>query len=299
MALKAWVVEIDARRIRKPRAGPWDLSLPRSPTAFLARVAATLLLASFGGALGATRAFALDQGDDVSRLFSFGGACVSCELSGRKLPDAHFVGANFSSAMMVASDLRGAWFVGANFSKANLARADLRGANLLGTDFLGTDFTDANLAGIRGHGADFNGANLTRTSLENASLLGSDLTHVTAHDAIFNGAALFGANLSNGHFERASFKGASLIAANLNGSTFAGADFTGANLTHADLAGADLSAAKGLTQAQIDQACSANGATRLPPGLSARSCHSTGPNVLILHATHGSGPHFIAEDSGF
>ena len=203
--------------------------MPRSPTAFLARIAATLLLASFGGALGATRAFALDQGDDVSRLFSFGGACVSCELSGRKLPDAHFVGANFSSAMMVASDLRGAWFVGANFSKANLARADLRGANLLGTNFLGADFTDANLAGIRGHGA----------------------------------------------------------------------DFTGANLTHADLAGADLSAAKGLTQAQIDQACSASGATRLPPGLSAKSCHSTGPNVLILHATHGGGPHIIGDDGGF
>src|ERR1700733_9583700 len=121
----------------------------------LTRFAAALLLACSGAALAVPQAWARTQGDDVSRLFSFGGACVSCELSGRKLPDAHFVGANFSGSVLVASNLEGAWFVGANFSRANLTRADLSGANLLGSNFVGADFTDANFSGIRGHGADF------------------------------------------------------------------------------------------------------------------------------------------------
>ena len=87
--------------------------MPRSPTAFLARIAAALVLATFGGAFTVTRALAADQGDDVSKLFSFGGACVACELSGRKLPEAHFVGANF----------RGATLTGVNFSGAEMDRA--------------------------------------------------------------------------------------------------------------------------------------------------------------------------------
>lgn len=278
----------------------WDhLPLFRSPLAFLSRIAATLILASVGGAFSATQAWALGQGDDVSRVFSFGGACVGCELSGRKMPAAHFLGANFSNATLVGSDLQGAWFFGANFSKANLTRADLHGASLFGSDFVGCDFTSANLTGVRGHGADFTGANLTRANLANANLLGAELVRVNAREALFVGASMFGANLSEGHFERASFKGAGLIAANLTGSFFAGADFTGANLAHANLAGADLSAVKGLSQAQIDEACSGAG-TRLPSGIVPKSCRSTGPNVIILHSTpHPGGPHPFIGDLGF
>jgi uncharacterized protein YjbI with pentapeptide repeats len=293
---------MDTRRtLPAPRFGT-RAALPRSPTAFLAQMAAAFVLATLGGAATVTRAWAVDQGDDVSRLFSFGGACVACELSGRKLPDAHFVGANFSGSVLVASNLEGAWFIGANFSKANLTRADLRGANLLGSNFVGADFTDAILAGVRGHGADFTGANLTRSSLANASLVGSQLGHVTGRDAVFTGAAMMAVNLSDGHFERASFRGANLFAANLNNSSFTGADFAGANLTEANLASADLSSAKGLTQSQIDLACAAP-TTRLPAGLVAKPCHGGAPSVVVLHASappHGAGaPHYIVDVSGF
>jgi uncharacterized protein YjbI with pentapeptide repeats len=270
--------------------------LPRSPTGFLTRIAVSLVMASFGGMAAATHAWALDQGDDVSRVFSFGGMCVSCELSGRKLPDARFMGANFSSASMVGSDLRGAWFFGTNFSKADLSRANLSGASLFGSDFVEVNFTDANLSGVKGHGANFTGANLTRTRFEAANLLGADLMRVNAHDSNFTGASLLGANLDEGHFDRALFRNANFFGASLASAAFPGADFTGAVLNHANLAGADLSSAKGLSQTQLDQACGST-TTRLPAGLVARQCHS-GPNVIVLHAAtpvHGSGPRYLVE----
>ena len=38
-----------------------------------------------------------NMGDkDVARMVSFGGACAKCELSGRKLAGAQFVGADFA-----------------------------------------------------------------------------------------------------------------------------------------------------------------------------------------------------------
>jgi uncharacterized protein YjbI with pentapeptide repeats len=279
-----------------PARRDWDRPpLLRSPAAFLARIAASLVLASFGGLLAATHAWALDQGDDVSRVFSFGGACVSCELSGRKLPEARFMGANFSSATLVGSDLRGAWFFGVNFSRADMARANLSGASLFGSDFVEVNFTDANLSGVKGHGANFTGANLTRTTFEGANLLGADLERVNGRDANFTGASMLGANLDEGHFDRASFKNANFFGASLGSAAFPGADFTGATLNHANLAGADLSTAKGLTQAQIDQACGA-ATTHLPPGLVIHQCHG-GPNVIVLHSAapvHGV-PRYIVE----
>ncbi|HQR91010.1 MAG TPA: pentapeptide repeat-containing protein, partial [Caulobacter sp.] len=57
---------------------------------------------------------------DVARMVSFGGMCVSCELSGRKLTGAKFAGANFDRAVLIGADLRGAAFYGSNFSGADL-----------------------------------------------------------------------------------------------------------------------------------------------------------------------------------
>ena len=275
----------------------WDRpALPRSPAAYLSRISTSLLLASFGGMLAATHAWSADQGDDVTRVFSFGGMCLSCELSGRKLPDARFMGANFTGATMVGSDLHGAWFFGTNFSRADLARANLSGASLFGSDFEDVNFTDANLAGVKGHGAQFTGANLTRTHFEGANLLGAGLERVNAPAANFAGASMLGANLDEGHFERASFHNANFFGASLASGSFPGADFSGATLNHANLSGADLATAKGLTQAQVDQACSTP-TTKLPSGLVGRACHGGGPNVMVLHATtpvHGA-PRYIVD----
>jgi uncharacterized protein YjbI with pentapeptide repeats len=271
--------------------------LRRSATALLSRISLALCMASFGATLAATQAQAADDGEDTTRVLAFGGMCLNCDLSGRKLPQAKFIGANFAGAAMVGSDLHGAAFFGSNFSGADLAKADLHDATLFGSDFTNTDFTEANLSGVRGHGANFLGANLTRANLSGANLLGSELVRVSARDAQFVGATLFGANLSQGHFERANFKSANLVGANLAGASVAGTDFTGANFAHANIAASDLSQAKGLTQDQIDQACGGP-STRLPAGLVARTCKPGVGNVIVLHATtptHAGAPHYIVE----
>lgn len=62
---------------------------------------------------------------------------------------------------------------------------------------------------------------------------------------------------------------------------FDGADFRSATLAGAIIAGADLSRARGLTQEQLDEAC-ADGRTKAPPGLTARTCHHLPmPRVVV------------------
>ena len=91
----------------------------------------------------------------------------------------------------------------------------------------------------------------------------------------FTSASLQGATLTGGRFGRASFRSASLAGARLGGGGFADADFRSAELDGADLRGVDLSEARGLTQDQLDDACT-DGATRLPGRLRAGGCRSGG-----------------------
>ena len=91
-------------------------------------------------------------------------------------------------------------------------------------------------------------------------------------------AVLSGVSLSKGDFGRSVFDGADLTGASLRLSNVARASFVGAKLAGADLtqaftfgarfAATDLSAVKGLTQAQVDVACG-DAKTVLPPGLKA------------------------------
>ncbi|MEJ0066060.1 MAG: pentapeptide repeat-containing protein [Caulobacteraceae bacterium] len=112
--------------------------LRRSATALLSRISLAVCMASFGVTLAATHAQAADDGEDTTRVLAFGGMCLNCELSGRKLPQAKFIGANFAGAAMVGSDLHGAAIFGSNFIGADLARADLHDATLFGSDFTNT-----------------------------------------------------------------------------------------------------------------------------------------------------------------
>jgi len=109
------------------------------------------------------------------------------------------------------------------------------------------------------------------------NLKGADLTNtcVKAHD--LHGANFDGANaslmcMSFANFSGATFRGTDLSAANLAGAKMDGADLTGAKLDITSFLGTDLSKTKGLTQAQIDVACS-DDKTRLPPGLQIHVCH--------------------------
>ena len=79
----------------------------------------------------------------------------------------------------------------------------------------------------------------------------------------------------------ANFDGANAILMCMSFSNFTNASFRGTELSGANMAGAktsitsflgtDLRKVKGLTQGQLDVACS-NAATRLPPGLKISTC---------------------------
>jgi uncharacterized protein YjbI with pentapeptide repeats len=110
-------------------------------------------------------------------------------------------------------------------------------------------------------------------------------------DCDLSGRILTGARMTNSNFSRSDFSNAVLAHADGTGSRFEGANFTdadlagarfvrasllrarfrGARLDRADLSGADLRQARGLTQAQLDQACG-DGRTRLPRGMRVERC---------------------------
>lgn len=94
----------------------------------------------------------------------------------------------------------------------------------------------------------------SRTNLRRARLGGAHLEW-----ANFDEALLEGANLDKAHMEDASLRGAHLE----------GADFLGTHLRNANMKGTDLTAAKHLSQAQIegDDAALIDRNTKLPPNL--------------------------------
>jgi uncharacterized protein YjbI with pentapeptide repeats len=108
------------------------------------------------------------------------------------------------------------------------------------------------------------------------NLQGADLTNtcVKAHD--LTGANFDGANatlmcMSFANFTNVTFRGTDLSAANLAGAKMDGADLTGAKTSITSFLGTDLSRTRGLTQAQLNVACS-DKATKLPSGLKIHIC---------------------------
>ena len=100
------------------------------------------------------------------------------------------------------------------------------------------------------------GAKNSIASVDSPSSLGADLRDVEAYGAVFSSASFAGADLSN-----ASFVGVHLQGANLRG----------ARLSGTNLSGAEMDAARGLSQAQLNQACG-DASTRLPAGLRIPAC---------------------------
>ena len=214
----------------------------------------------------------------VQRLISFGGTCVGCVLTKRKLPGSRFMGANFTQANFQGTDLRGAEFIGSNFSHANLAHADVRGATMFGSQFTLANLEGAHLDGLAGQGANLAGANLDHARFTDAALMGADLRQVRAKGALFDQVNFVGAHLQGGRFSVASFRGARLNGADLTGGEFSRADFRDADLTGAYLYASDLRGARNLTQAQLDEACG-DAATRVERPLRVRPCQ--GHRIVI------------------
>ncbi len=107
-------------------------------------------------------------------------------------------------------------------------------------------------------------------------LRGADLTNTCVKEHDLHGADFTGANatlmcMSFANFTGVSFRNAELSGANLAGATMDGADLSGAKTSITSFLGTDLTHVKGLTQAQLDVACS-DTATKLPPGLKIHTC---------------------------
>jgi uncharacterized protein YjbI with pentapeptide repeats len=128
--------------------------------------------------------------------------------------------------------------------------------------------------------------------VKGADLENRDLRHADASGAFLVNAKLSRVGLSDADLREADFRGADLRVADLSGADLGGADFRGADLSGADLSGAHLysrvggpdlsyaniSWARGLTQAQLDEACG-DDETQLPEGLTIRPCPDTAPPV--------------------
>ena len=105
------------------------------------------------------------------------------------------------------------------------------------------------------------GANLDNTCVKGGDLTGADFSNV--HAVLMC--------MSYANFTNVSFRNADLAGANLAHANLTGADFTGATLSITSFKGTDLTKTKGLTQAQLDQACGDKD-TKVPAGLKAHMC---------------------------
>ncbi len=170
---------------------------------------------------------------------------LDADLSGALFHNSNLCGANFANtdladSFLSCSDLSQAQFHNVSFSRTRLRSADLSGALLQDADLPGTNFHNANLSG---------------TNLLRANLCGAIFQDVRASSALLERA-----NLSGAGSLRADLSGARLVMADMSGARFLEADLTGANIAKANLSGVAFSVggkqtAKGLTQAQLDDAC--------------------------------------------
>ena len=107
-------------------------------------------------------------------------------------------------------------------------------------------------------------------------LMGANLYNTCVKEHDLRGANFDGANatlmcMSFADFRGASFRGTQLAGANMAGAKMDGADLTGALTSATSFLGTDLRKVKGLTQKQLDLACS-DKQTLLPAGLKPRFC---------------------------
>ncbi len=130
---------------------------------------------------------------------------------------------------------------GASCPRCNLFQADLGGRELKGRNFTGARLRQADLS---------------LAVMNRSSFAGADLRDVNAYGGVFSGASFARADLTH-----ASFVGTFLQGANFSGARLAGANFSGA----------EMSRARGLSPAQLSQACG-DGTTILPPGLHLSPC---------------------------
>ncbi|WOS61367.1 pentapeptide repeat-containing protein [Sinorhizobium fredii] len=175
-------------------------------------------------------------------------------LGGSDLKGGNLVDTDFAS-----TDLNGADLTAANLEKATLVRASLAGAKADKANFSRVEGYRGDFSGISAEGALFVSSELQRADFTGARLTGADFEKAELGRANFGKAVVTGTRFSVANLSRA----------DLSGAVFEGPiDFDRAFLFLTRIEGLDLSAAKGLTQDQVDLACG-DAATKLPAGLTA------------------------------
>ena len=181
------------------------------------------------------------------------------DLRGADLPTAQFLGADLSNAMFHNSNLSGANFANTDLTDSFLSYSDLSQAQFQNVNFTRTRLGSANLSGAMLQDADLSWTSFHNANLSGTNLLRADLSEAIFQDAKASNAWLERANLSGAGFLRADLSGARHVMADMSGATFLDADLTSANIAEANLSGVEFSVgrqqtAKGLTQAQLDDA---------------------------------------------
>lgn len=224
----------------------WSASRRNRYAARVIAVGAVLL----GSAVAATAA---DCRSDAEPQRDWSG----CNRGNIVISNANLEKADLRGTDFGLSDLSGTVLTGANLEGSKLGRTSLAGALADGANFAGAEGYRSNLSGLSGKTAVFRGAEFQRSSFANAVLNGANFEKAELARVDFAGASLGDNGFAFANLARASFK-----TAKIEGPL----DLSGAYLFLTRIEGADLSAAKGLTQPQIDLACG-DTATKLPSGL--------------------------------
>jgi TIR domain/Pentapeptide repeats (8 copies)/Pentapeptide repeats (9 copies) len=161
----------------------------------------------------------------------------------------------------IMPELRGADLSGMKLSEVNFFGADLHEANLTTAELTRADLLDVNLGGAilldaRLSEVDLDSADLSEAKLGFADLRRANLTHVKARSANFAASELGAAVLREADLSNAQFHSADLSEADLSGAVLIETDLLNANLNGAILsevhtgdtifANVDLSIVKGL-----------------------------------------------------
>lgn len=241
-----------------------EMQFANARSAFLAN--ADLFQANLNGANldSASFAYAKLSHANLSNVFAPHVSLSSANLENARLENAHLEDAHLENANLSEANLSNADLFQANLSNIILLKAKLVGAHLEYADLSKANLLQANLETATLWNATLQGANFQDANLSKADLWKANLENADLSSAVLSNANLSNANLSNAKLWNANLRNASLSDANLSHADFSSADLGGATLLDAEvggaifhktiLKGANLTRAKKLTRAQLQEA---------------------------------------------
>ena len=125
--------------------------------------------------LVASPALSSEVSENVSRLI-LTNACMSCNLAGADLSEAHLIGADLREANLQGTDLTSANLEGADFTHANLTGANLTGAFLTNAVMNNAQLNQVNFTEAHLYYVQIDGASVENIILTNAQVLHTPLS---------------------------------------------------------------------------------------------------------------------------